>query len=385
MERNTQLRLARDLMADFAERTGLSDTGKLQQRYLWTDAFAVCNFLELERRTGERHYRDVGLGLVDQVHRVLGRHRDDNSRSGWISGLSEEEGRRHPTAGGLRIGKPLAERGPREPFDEVSEWDRDGQYYHYLTKWMHALYRVSRATGEPEPLRWARELAKTAHARFTYALPNGRRGMHWKMSIDLTRPLVPSMGHHDPLDGLVTALQLRVLAVERAGGPDLEEEIIELEELCKGRDWSTTDPLGLGGLLFDACRVAQLTTVPGFEQPGLLEGILAAALRGLRAWEGQRPLESPSRHRLAFRELGLSIGLKGLLEIRRRTKEHPTAFSRRIHALMDATAGYSPHGEQIGVFWSSDANRSGETWVAHRNINQVMLATALIPEGVLIL
>ncbi len=47
----------------------------------------------------------------------------------------------------MRIGKPLNERKPSEPFDERLEWDRDGQYYHYLTKWMHALHQVGRLTG----------------------------------------------------------------------------------------------------------------------------------------------------------------------------------------------------------------------------------------------
>ena len=56
---------------------------------------------------------------------------------------------------------------------------------------------------------WAVELAKTAHARFTYMpASGGRKRMYWKMSIDLTYPLVPSMGQHDPLDGLITYQQL---------------------------------------------------------------------------------------------------------------------------------------------------------------------------------
>ncbi|MEM2352169.1 MAG: hypothetical protein QXT26_07155, partial [Thermoproteota archaeon] len=75
--------------------TGLTSNLK-PGRYLWTDSFAVCNFLDLYRRKCNIRY--------------LGRHREDDSRRGWISGLSEEEGWRHPTLGGLRIGKPLPER-----------------------------------------------------------------------------------------------------------------------------------------------------------------------------------------------------------------------------------------------------------------------------------
>jgi hypothetical protein len=88
------------------------------------------------------------------VHHVLGSYRDDDSRTGWISGLSEQEGETHPTRGGLRIGKPLPERGVSELFDEQLEWNRDGQYFHYLAKWMHALDQVSRRTRQPHFNTW---------------------------------------------------------------------------------------------------------------------------------------------------------------------------------------------------------------------------------------
>lgn len=120
---------------------------------------------------------------------------------GWISGLSEEEGKLHPTTGGLRIGKKMQERTPSDPFNEDLEWDRDGQYYHYLTKWMHALNCVSKSTGDMQYDVFASELAQGTHSHFTYGIGSGRKRMYWKMSIDLSRPLVPSMGHHDPLDG----------------------------------------------------------------------------------------------------------------------------------------------------------------------------------------
>ena len=69
----------------------------------------------------------------------------------------------------------MNERKPEESFDDRLEWDRNGQSYHYLTKWMHALSRVGRVAGAKAYTRWAVELAKTAHARFTY-LP-ARRGL----------------------------------------------------------------------------------------------------------------------------------------------------------------------------------------------------------------
>ena len=52
--------------------------------------------------------------------------------------------------------------------------------------------------------------------------------MYWKMSIDLSRPLVNSMGHHDPLDALVTYMELRANSAPydiSAADLDLEREI----------------------------------------------------------------------------------------------------------------------------------------------------------------
>ncbi|MDH4230768.1 MAG: hypothetical protein OEW04_01915, partial [Nitrospirota bacterium] len=104
--------LARELMLEFAAASGLAPVHPNPQRYLWTDAFAVCNFLGLYRETGEELYRKLALDLVQQVHFTLGRHRADDRREGWISGLDEKEGAEHPTIGGLRIGKEMNERKP---------------------------------------------------------------------------------------------------------------------------------------------------------------------------------------------------------------------------------------------------------------------------------
>ena len=263
MNRNETDKLVQEIMLDLARLTGLAPASAHPQRYLWTDAFSVCNYIELFRRTNNENYRDLALALVNQVHHTLGRHRDDDPRRGWISGLDEQEGELHPTRRGLRIGKKLNERKSNEPPNERLEWDQDGQYYHYLTKWMHALNRVSRVTEDPTYTGWAIELAKAAHSRFTYAPPTGvRKRMYWKMSIDLTNPLVSSMGQHDPLDGFVTysELQSAAVVIGKSSLSDLKHEIADMAEICRGmgKNLATDDPLGIGGLLFDASRIAQL-------------------------------------------------------------------------------------------------------------------------------
>lgn len=111
---------ARKIMEAFARLTGLTNN-VAPRRYLWTDAFAVCNYLGLDEATGEPGWLELAIRLVDQVHWTLGRHRPDSRHQGWISGLGEEEGRRRPTAGGLRIGKPEPERETGEPWDPRRE------------------------------------------------------------------------------------------------------------------------------------------------------------------------------------------------------------------------------------------------------------------------
>ncbi len=379
----------REIMMEFADLTGLSTAGRSARRYLWTDAFAVCNFLELHRQTGDEECRALALGLVDQVHRVLGRHRDDDTRRGWISGLSEEEGTRHPTAGGLRIGKGMKERNPMEPYDDPLEWDRDGQYYHYLTKWMHALNRVSRVTGNAAYNRRAIELAKASHARFTYVPSRGAgKRMYWKMSIDLSRPLVPSMGQHDPLDGLITYRELQATMEsdkESTPAPDLESEISDMARICEGKTWDTDDPLGIGGLLGDAYRIAQLSVDNGSEENDLLVTLLACALRGLGHFTRGSSLMAPCDGRLAFRELGLSIGLRAVQRLQGLVEGHSGLFDKGqpVHTKIKSLMRYLPLCEGIEGFWLDPASRENETWKAHREINLVMLATSLAPDGFL--
>jgi hypothetical protein len=83
-------------MMEFARETGLSPASSAPRRYLWTDAFAVCNFLGLYQEIRGEEFKDLALQLVDQVHDTLGRHRKDDPRTGWISGLNEEQGSKHP-------------------------------------------------------------------------------------------------------------------------------------------------------------------------------------------------------------------------------------------------------------------------------------------------
>jgi hypothetical protein len=243
------------LMDNFSRRTGLvGNDGNIEERYLWTDAIAVQAFFGLARALGDDHFKKLALKLIDAVHNTLGRYHKNDDRKGWISGLPEQEGKMHPTAGGLRIGKKMPERKPDEYFNERLEWERDGQYFHYLTRWINALLQAELETGEN---KYALMAAELLHAGRKFINKNaGRLNMYWKMSIDLSRPLISSMGAHDPLEGLICAKSILKVAPEEI--QKLAPLVHDFEILCSGRDWSTTDPLGIGGLLLNTIQAADL-------------------------------------------------------------------------------------------------------------------------------
>ncbi|MCB1685280.1 MAG: hypothetical protein R3E82_15960 [Pseudomonadales bacterium] len=367
---STQIPQAAELMSSFARRTGISG-GSPPHRYLWTDAHAVCNFLTLHAYQGDTQWLALAVALVDQVHEVLGRHRADDVRSGWISGLSEAEGRKHPTIGGLRIGKRRPERSRNAPVDEQGEWEQDGQYYHYLTKWIHALGRMGAVTGDARYRRWAQELVVASYQGFRAA--SGPARLHWKMSIDLSYPLVVASGQHDPLDGLITSLVVLEYS-EDPGVAELRAVSDALGVLCRTQAWFTDDPLGLGGLLFDAARIVQLTSEIGRETGlPLLEPILDAAHRGIESFVMSGALQRPAAQRLAFRELGLSIGLQALDQLAGR------ALRPSVMRRLDQLRAFSGLQKSIEQVWLRPDLQQLRNWREHLDINSVMLATSLEP------
>lgn len=378
MSQSDRLTGARRIMEWFARSTGLEPEGT-PRRYLWTDAFAVCNYLGLAEATGDERLLDLAVRLVDQVHHVLGRHRRDDRRSGWISGLEGEEAERHPTAGGLRIGKRHPERGPDQPYDPEAEWDRDGQYFHYLTRWMWALGRAWRVTGDARYHAWAVELAEVAFRAFVRRPGEvAPRHIHWKMSVDLSRPLVASAGQHDALDGFVALSALQVMAPR--GQPVLLREVSELEGLCRDGAWATADALGIGGLLTDAWRLVQLSEAGRRRERALLSSVLDQARWSLDAFGRSGTLVEGAGRRLPFRELGLSIGLAAVARVARDVE----AGSVRLPApTLEALLRHLPLRGEIESFWVEARHREARTWTGHQDINAVMLATSLAPDGYL--
>ncbi len=372
--------LAAFFMKKFAKESGLTKENLPQKRYLWTDAFGVCNFISLYKKSKDTNYLNLALELVDSVHNILGKFREDEKRRGFISGLSEKDALLHPTIGGLRIGKKLQERAINEPFDEELEWERDGQYFHYLTKWMHALSRLTQITKDHKYNLWAMELAKVAFEKFTY-LEYGKRKMYWKMSVDLSYPLVKSMGHHDPLDGFITYMEIEEVAKLNPDfyfGLTLNREIEEFYTMTKDINLATSDSLGIGGLLSDILFLAQLNFQ---DYKDFLLKMIEASIVSIEFYMKNNHLNYPAYYRLAFRELGLVIGIEGVKIFDDILKNNQ--FYEEIKFYIDVLKKFEFLEIEILDFWLDERNRENEIWIEHKEINEVMLATALLPEGFL--
>ena len=117
---------ARSIMQKFAADTGLSDATSEPRRYLWTDSFAVCNYLTFYRQSGEQQFLKQALSLVDRVHWTLGQQRIDGMRSGWLSNLDEDQARQNTTRGRLRIWQRLDKRRAKENGSAPLDWDPKG-------------------------------------------------------------------------------------------------------------------------------------------------------------------------------------------------------------------------------------------------------------------
>jgi hypothetical protein len=231
---------------------------------------------------------------------------------------------------------------------------------------MHALDQLAHDTNQPKLSRWACELARVAHRAFVYTAGDHKR-MYWKMSVDLTRPLVTSMGQHDALDGLVTYLGLATSWQPSLACDDLADAITDFGSMIDPTALVTSDPLGIGGLLVDAHRLQQLIERHGRGDRRLLDALITGATLGLHQYAEQQQARMPADGRLAFRELGLAIGLAA-------TESLPGTELRE----------YLPLRRQIETFWLEPAHRANETWREHEDINEVMLATSLLPSGFLV-
>jgi hypothetical protein len=254
-----------------------------KSRYLWTDAYGVCNYITLYCETKDPMHLDQADALIKDVHDTLGKNRSLTRRLG-------DSTDQHPLRGGLRIGK----------VDEEGTRDGDGQYYHYLIKWMYALNRMSLVRKDSKYNDWAIELVKATHDAFITGKETLRPRMFWKMSIDLTRPHVYSEGNLDPFNGYVI---YRILAESSSDPVILQDEIATLKKIVdsKYKNYSCDDTLGIGSAL--------LLTHYYLNEPWS-EHLTTESIDSLESKWDSGYFTSPINRRLAFREFGATMGIQ---------------------------------------------------------------------------
>ncbi|KAL3940525.1 MAG: hypothetical protein SGBAC_004953 [Bacillariaceae sp.] len=407
VERKQRKQTAEDLLDRFAIRTGLekldlqanNDTinhrsSSRRRRYLWTDAFALANYTNLnqdkeKRPSGEATiYQEYAMHLIDAVHETLGKHRLDHKepqKAGiWLPNASDE----HPTSGGLRIGKPKDERPPNLPCDIETEWDKDGQYFHYLTKWATALDMITRKCGNTKYTKWAMELLQVASSKFV-THQYGRPQMYWKLSIELDRPQVASQGARDALEGYILATRLIGTCEEcQIFFSPLLPSMFNLQRIFHSMIHvvESNDPLELGGMLLDMCQLCALQKQMGSDdhRKTLLNDLQKAVLSGLESIVQTKELEGPPDERTPFRELGLSLGLRAAERVLldESNNSSPSFFTTpplpKLQPFEEILV-YLPVAEQIETYWMDPEHKSTKSWRDHLDMNDIMLASTLNP------
>ena len=85
--------------------------------------------------------------------------------------------------------------------------------------------------------------------------------------------------------------------------------------------------------------------------------------------------------RLAFRELGLAIGLHAVPKMLAVLEGGAAAEPRNVvKAQLETLMAVVPLAQSIETFWLQPANQRSASWQAHGTINMVMLATSLAPD-----
>ena len=115
------------------------------------------------------------------------------------------------------------------------------------------------------------------------------------------------------------------------------------------------------------------------------ESLLDDIERCLQAFVTSNQLRLPAEYRLAFRELGLTIGLHAIGRMLKTIEQHPEKFtnSQQLSSTLNNLSRFHRMYEFIENFWLEAEHRSVNSWQEHADINNVMLATSLAPDGYL--
>ncbi|MCX8175658.1 MAG: hypothetical protein N3E48_00290, partial [Candidatus Bathyarchaeota archaeon] len=173
---------------------------------------------------------------------------------------------------------------------------------------------------------------------------------------------------------------LQLNSSEGLNWPSLDSEINDMKSMCKQVNWKTSDPLGIGELLVNTYKAAQLIPNNYFDHQ-LVNSLLEASLESLEVYLLENHLKLPANYRLPFREFGLSIGLKAVKKLKTTIEQKKMFFNAYSQLLVNEMFQYVFLADKIEDFWLK--NRESKSWSRHVDINMVMLATSIVPDGYL--
>ncbi|KAI5803492.1 hypothetical protein DFH27DRAFT_652645 [Peziza echinospora] len=341
-------------------------------RYLWTDSFAILDFVTLaylskydndqQQPSPSPLYLSLATRLLTYTTSIL-----STTHSGPpYTPLPN---------GGLRIGKPTAH-GP----------DQDGQYYHYLLVYLFTLNRLSLATSHTSHNTRALHLAKHIHKHFTAhtSFPD-RPHITWKLDETLSYPL--SGGREGNVDPIMAYSVFRLLqstgAAAEKENVHLAPEIAVYESIVKRKvehGWTSSDMLDIGMTLW-SCH--WFCGEEGEEWADMLCETAAECAETILNIKLKKPsLSSPS---LAFRDYGACLGLKCYASTL--VSSNP-AKARKLQALAEEILeswerrgkekGGRHRGHKGGVLDIDDDDEDEEeVWL--KPITEVMHCAALVP------
>jgi hypothetical protein len=307
-----------------------------QRRYLWTDAFGVLCYTSIAEHykaqgntTEAEKYKRAADRLVNVVHACLGSPRSNKPEDRMTMDTSSPTG--HV---GLRIGKLYS----RKVTDYGMTYD--GQYWHYVDKWLLALARSGH-------VKEGIEIAKSCFPYFFDPGEDGTGwagGIRWKLNVDATAP--PSLQRARASDDtLVALIVFSILEAHRdPTNKSLADEIKLLKVSLQGyRPRVTDDPLGWGlEAMYDQF-------LKGHPRQASLKSLQSSALH-------------PSHLSLPFRLYGAMIGA--------RIGGESVAHQDRVNQLVELSLKHEGRAAASGV-------------EEHSSINRVMLAMCLLCPGAL--
>jgi hypothetical protein len=123
-------------------------------------------------------------------------------------------------------------------------------------------------------------------------------------------------------------------------------------------------------MLLDIYQLERLQQAHAFDEHNarLLRLLYQTSFQGMQFFVGGGELERPAEKRLAFRELGLSIGLHAIERLQRNVS------TEDLLSLL-------PLAKKIELFWQDPTNQAAPSWNDHLDMNEVMLATSLDPDS----